>query len=280
MITGNFVPAAAVGQLETAKNIRIDKIPYPGAALTWNMNVKLFPTDSLKVRQALNYGINRDEYVNTIYKGSSRRACAPLAAGMLDERSLCDYYPYNPSKAAQLLEEDGWKKGPDGLWQKNGQKLTVVLNAPNVGGGNPPEFELLQGQLISLGVDTKIKSQAIPPWYEDNYHCTTNGTIVKLIITDMDTLFAQFSSETVGSNFNFSCYSNPKVDQLLKQRRAESDPAKRRTIYLQIQRTLLDEAVVVPLVDQFQLWLTRNDVMGAKYSFATYPMLSDVSIGK
>ncbi len=89
-----------------------------------------------------------------------------------------------------------------------GASLGADVGAMPVRGGNLPEVELLQGQLLSLGVDAKIKSQARPPWYEDNYHCATNGPVMFLRSTDWDGLYALFSSTNIGSNFNWSCYSN------------------------------------------------------------------------
>ena len=54
--------------------------------------------------------------------------------------------------------------------------------------------------------------------------------------TDPDGVYSLFHSSLVGTNFNWSCYKNPKLDQMLTQGRRESDPAKRRALYLQIEK--------------------------------------------
>jgi peptide/nickel transport system substrate-binding protein len=98
--------------------------------------------------------------------------------------------------------------------------------------------------------------------------------------TDPDGLFALFHSSLVGANFNWSCVKNPKLDQLLADRRRESDPSKRRAIYLAIEKLALDEALTVPLVDELSVWAFRANVQGVKYNFNAYPVMSDATIAR
>jgi peptide/nickel transport system substrate-binding protein len=280
MISALNAPAAVLKRLESNKGLRVERTPYPGAPRIWMLNVTMPPTNDLKVRQALNYGINRPAFVESVYKGLGKAACAPLTQAMLGDPSLCAAYPYNPQKAAQLLDEAGWKMGPNNVRMKDGKPLTIVINSISYGAGNLPEIELLQGQLLQMGVDARIKSQARPPWYEDNYHCATNGPVMFLRSVDWDGLRALFGSANIHTNFNWSCYSNPEVDKLISDGKVEFDPAKRRAIYLKIEKILIDQAVTVPLVDEFSVWVLRANVKGTTYNYSAYPVLSDVSIEK
>ncbi|HLJ60000.1 MAG TPA: ABC transporter substrate-binding protein [bacterium] len=280
MISGLSLPSATLTHILTEKTLRVERNPYPGAPRIWVLNVKLAPTNDLKVRQALNYGVNRPAIVEAVFKGLGTTACAPLTQQSLKTPALCNAYPYDPKKAAQILDEDGWKMGPNNIRVKDGKPLTITINSINYGNGNLPEVELLQGQLLALGVDARIKSQARPPWYEDNYHCATNGPILFLRSSDPDGLWALFATENIGGNFNWACYSNPDVDKLLQQGKETYDPAKRVAIYTQIEKILVDQAVSVPLVDEFSVWVLRSNVTGSKYNFSGYPVLTDVRIGK
>jgi peptide/nickel transport system substrate-binding protein len=98
--------------------------------------------------------------------------------------------------------------------------------------------------------------------------------------TDPDGLFALFHTTLVGGNFNWSCVKNPKLDALLEQGRRESDPAKRRAIYLSIAQLALDDALTVPLVDELSVWAFRTGVQGVKYNFNAYPILGDATLRK
>jgi peptide/nickel transport system substrate-binding protein len=139
---------------------------------------------------------------------------------------------------------------------------------------------LVQAQLRELGFDAKIKSQARAPWYEDNYKCLTNGPILFLRAGDWDGLYSLFHSSVIGSNFNFSCYGDSQIDALLEQGRQEGDAEKRRQIYLTLERRLLEEAVSVPLVDEWSVWAVRQTVKGLKFNVFAYPVLSDLFIEK
>jgi peptide/nickel transport system substrate-binding protein len=200
---------------------------------------------------------------------------------MLDDPSLRTSYPYDPEKARQLLEQAGWKAtAGDGIRQRDGKKLEFLINNIDYGGGPWPEAQMLQAQLGELGIDIKIKSQARAPWYEDNYKCLTNGPILFLRAGDWDGLYSLFHSSVVGSNFNFSCYSNPKVDELLERGRQEGDVDKRKQIYLTLEKVLLEDAVSVPLVDEWSVWAVRSTVKGLKFNAFAYPVLSELSVDK
>ena len=139
---------------------------------------------------------------------------------------------------------------------------------------------MLQAQLRKLGFEVTIKSQALAPWYEDNYNCPTNGPITFLRSSDWDILYYAFHSSVVGSNFNWACCSNPTVDELLERGRQEGDVEKRKQIYLTVEQRLLEEAVIVPLVEDLSVWAVRKTVQGFKFNGSAYPVLGDLSIEK
>jgi len=245
-----LVPAQSLPRLESSKDMRVDRMPWPGVPRIWLLNTT---------------------------KGTGLKAFAPLTALMLDEPSLRQAFAFDAAKARDLLGEAGWAPGADGIRTKGGQRLEIILNAIEYGGGADPTAQLIQASLRDVGVDVKIKAQARPPWYEDNYRCATHGPVMFLRATDPDGLYALFHSSLVGQNFNWSCVKNGKLDQLLEQGRRESDPVKRRAVYLQIEKLALDEALTVPLVDELAVWAFRANVQGVKYNFNAYPVLSDAT---
>jgi len=278
MITLLGAPGSVLAGLRSDPALRIESVPYPGSSRLLALNAKRPPTDDLRVRRAINYGVNRAAFFDSIYKGLGTPACAPIDQVLLRDPDACAAYPYNPARAAGLLDEAGWKMGPNNIRERDGKPLSFVINSLTYGGGNFPEIELLQGQLLALGFDATIKTQAQAPWYEDNYHCADNGRTFFLRTNDPDLLSALFESTNIGGNFNWFCYANPEVDRLLTAGREEFNPAKRRAIYLRIERIVTDDAVSMPLVDILQVWAIRNTVTGTKYNYLTYPALSDVRV--
>src|SRR5207249_3882002 len=102
------VRARALARLEQNKELRVERMPWPGVPRIWLLNVTKPPLDDLRVRQAINYAVDRDALLATVYRGIALRAFAPLTAVMLDDPGLRQAYPFDAAKAKALLGEAGW----------------------------------------------------------------------------------------------------------------------------------------------------------------------------
>jgi peptide/nickel transport system substrate-binding protein len=269
-----------LSQLQKNPQVKVDSHPFPGSAYLWLINVRKPPTDDVRVRQAVLYGINRRAIIAAIYRGLGQPACGYVSHVLLQDPAACSRYPYDAQKAGQLLDEAGWKMGPNRVREKNGQPLQVVINSLNSGGGDLPDIQPVQGQLMELGFDAKIKSQAFGARTQDNFTCADNFGTIFLRANDPDTLSALFDSRNIGSNFNWSCYSDPDVDRMLAEGRSTLDPAKRRALYLDLQRILMDRAVAMPMMDELAVWVLRTNVQGVKYNYLVYPAFTDAYLTK
>src|SRR5262249_49176989 len=175
-----FVPAQALARLEKNPALRVEKMPWPGAPRIWLLNTTKPPMDDVRVRRAINYGVDKDAIVGRVYKGIGLKAFAPLTMAMLDDPGLRQAYPYDPARAQALLGEAGWTPGPDGIRVKGGQRLEIVLNAIEYGGGTDPLIPLVQAPLRDGGLDVKIKGPARPPRGRANYPSATPGPAIVL----------------------------------------------------------------------------------------------------
>ena len=78
------VPAQSLPRLEANTALRIEKAPWPGVPRIWLLNVTKPPMDDVKVRRAINYAIDKDAFLATVYKGTGaegqraadRRSCS------------------------------------------------------------------------------------------------------------------------------------------------------------------------------------------------------------
>jgi peptide/nickel transport system substrate-binding protein len=260
-----------------AAGIQIVSTPWGGSALSLHLNVTKPPTDDVHVRQAIAYAVDRAAQL-TVYDGTT--AYGPLTAGLLDDPSLRGYYPRDLARPNQLLDDTGWMLGSDGIRVKNGQRLTFALNAlASVAMGGGP-YQLLQGQLRQAGIDLTIKAQTPAAFAQDNQACANNGMLTGVRTNELDVLYALFHSSNVGagSKQNYACLKDPEIDRSLEQGRQELDPASRKQLYLDPSETLLDMAVVVPLVDQLNVFALRPDVHGLKFTGVSYPVVTDVFV--
>jgi len=274
------IPPQNLARLEGDSGYKVQKPPYVGAPRFAALNNALFPTDDVAVRRALLLAANKDAIVNNSYKGIGSVANGPLTSATLQNTSLDGLYPYDPSQARKTLEDAGWQVEFDTIRAKNGKRLEVTINTIDYGGGIDNYIQLLQAQWREVGIDAKIKAQARPPWLQDSYNCATN--VIPLFLRDGDwsALFSLFSSSNVGTNFNFSCYRNPDVDKLLTDGRAQTDLEKRREIYQQIEKKVMEDAAALPMVEDLSVWGSRATVNGLIFDGYTYPIFSDVWMAK
>ncbi len=261
-----------------SKDVTIQSASWVGVPLTMLINTQKAPTDDVKVRQAINYAIDKQGMINTLFKGTGEAAISYLAQALLPTPDLKSRYPFDLDKAKQMLEDAGWTAGSGDIRSKNGEQLKIILNTIDYGGGADPTSQLIQGQLRSAGIDVEIKSQARPPFYEDNYNGATHATTIYLRIGEYDALYSLFHSKYIGANFNWSRLNDPDVDKMLVDGRQETDATKRKQIYVDLINKLMDIAPGAPLIDQYSVWGLRSNVSGLKFNGFTYPIVSDMSL--
>jgi peptide/nickel transport system substrate-binding protein len=109
-----------------------------------SLNVNKAPFTNPKVVDAVRYAINRKEFVDKLTFGSGEATAQPFPPGYVayDPKSV-DPYPYNPTKAKQLLSEAGFQAG----------QIKLTLDIPSA----EPDAEIVQSQLGAVGIKVTIK---------------------------------------------------------------------------------------------------------------------------
>jgi len=238
-------PAAAVTALKAGD---IDVIGYPGPSpeavialkedpklkvlegLTTTdvilaMNNSRTPFNKLEIRRAISYAINREE----IIRGAMFGFGVPIGSHMSPIEPLyCDMtwmYPYDPSKAKELLKEAGY---PDGF------KATLRLPAPYDYARR--SGEVIAAELERVGINLTLEVIDWGRWLsevfkEANYDLTIIGHA------------EPFDIGIYALPTYYFRYNNPQIQELINQARATTDLAKRKQIYCDIQRIIAEDAV-------------------------------------
>ena len=126
------------------------------------------PLNDPRIRQAISYGINRQQL--SVDGESSDEPPATSTAGMILP-SQQSYLPSglsnnlaatgDPAKVSQILGSDGYKKS-GGFWQKNGQKITFSIEDPVSYSDYYLDSQLIVSQLKKLGFDASVKGDGGP----------------------------------------------------------------------------------------------------------------------
>lgn len=232
---------AAVDRVKSAPNLKVASRPlvqYYWLAL--NQTDERF--QDVRVRQAFMYAINRPAIISSIEKGFGKianSAITPALAAYYDP-TLEKEYAYDPEKAKKLLTEAGWKMGGDGVMAKGGKPFQFAMDVGQKGILEPAN-ELIQQDLKKVGIVAELSSKEWNSYIQKvvvrrDYVATVNWWVYP---SDPDVL-PYYHSTAAGKGFNIPGFKDAKLDDLLKQGQAASEPEQRKAIYRQLQRYMAD----------------------------------------
>jgi len=242
----------------------------PVANVSLFINLKNPLLKDVAVRQAMAYAINRQK-ASTLgefgYEPASNQAgiVTPTFSSWLDTSQAAAYgnnYAYSPSKAISILTKAGYKKGSDGIFAKNGKKLSFSII--NNGGFSDwvDAVNVIVADLKAVGIkatpedlaQTTYQNKLYAGQYELGYGSETGGPGPYFELCQW--LYSA-NSAPIGTpaGSNFERYSNKAVDALITQFPQTTDPATQKQIINKLQLVMLKEVPVIPVtesVDWFQ----------------------------
>jgi len=223
------VPPSLVKQIEGNARTRVAKVP---SALNIHIVLDTLaegPLRDVRVRQAINYGVDKDGIIKSVLEGNGSALGGPLTPVMFGYDAQVKPYPYDPERAKRLLADAGHAAG-----------LTLTLNSPNGRYIKDKEAaEAISGQLQKIGVKAPVVThewggyvskwpEGLSPMYMLGWAATwdADGILYPLL----------------RSGQRFARWNNPDFDRLIETGRTTLDTAERRRIYSQASRLAHDEA--------------------------------------
>ncbi len=199
-----------------------------------------------RVRQAFGYALNREEMLSSFFNNQGTIISGPFAPGSWAYNLDVKPMPYDPKKAIALLGDAGFKRGSDGIMQKDGKKLQMTLLVPIEKESESTKRVVLafQNYLKNVGVGIKVEFKEWQAWKEDvfNEH-HFDIVLASWVFDDSADISSLFHSAEIGPwRNNFIGYSNPEVDSLIVESKLTLDYEKRRTINRKLHALLAEEA--------------------------------------
>ncbi|PYY30849.1 ABC transporter substrate-binding protein [Paenibacillus illinoisensis] len=279
VLAAETVPPQNVAALKNDPNQQLLQANTVGLPYTLFFNLRKAPWDDVKVRQAVQSAVDVESIVKTLYLGNYERAWSALSPGILGyDASLEGSINPDINKANQLLDEQGWVKGSDGIREKDGQKLTLryVDGSPNREKRNDIAA-IIQQQLKQVGIAVEVEiTKDIATVIYQNWDYDLYGN--SQVNSDPNALYAFYHTSAEGERPTLSGLSDPKIDELLEQGAVETDPEKRVKIYNEIQQFLIDQAVILPIYVFPYTVAASKSVQGVKFDSLGYPLFNDVRI--
>jgi len=247
--------------------------PVGGLPQVLNINMSVPPTNQLAVRQAMIMAVDTKTMVELLFFG----AFPPAAAGPFGEGSWAywegveDYWPYDPEKAKQILEEAGWRdEDGDGIREAHGVEGIEdgtplrIRHVTSTGYRSEKPAEFVQAAFREVGIDDVVEAVAYESSakrYADNdyemarlgWSAFDPGSAARLFHTD---------SITTGGLFNRWKLSDPEIDALIEAGDEETDPEKRKEIYQEFQKKIVELAPHIPIYSQLRYRVFRPYLKG------------------
>jgi oligopeptide transport system substrate-binding protein len=233
---------------------------YVGILVDTNLSiVKKSPLRLKKIRQAINYAIDRDRLIKYLRNGIGVSATSGfIPKGMPGFDSLAVRgYVYNPKLAAKLLTEAGFPEGKG--------MAEVTLNTTTT---YKDLIEFIQGQLTAVGIKAKIDvspSASLRDLMSKNSVNFFRGSWLADYGDGENFLSMFYSKNKVPYGPNYTAFYNKEFDQLFEKSYYETDNEKRFALYRKMDQMVMDYAPVVPLFYDQSVVMLQNNISG--YSF-------------
>jgi peptide/nickel transport system substrate-binding protein len=230
----------------------------------FDFNFKNEHLADLKVRQAIAKGINIEELVNRTVKQFSDQA-QPLGNRIFMVTQPDQYQDHfgeygkgDTAAATALLEEAGYAKGGDGIYAKDGKKLSLRISTTAGNQLRETQEELFQAQMKEIGVDIKIANADSTKFFGE---WLPNGNFDIANFAWVGSPFSISGSQATyitGGGGNYGSYASQKVDDLFKQAMGEFDDAKATELGNQIDQQITADMATIPLYQKPTFIAWRN----------------------
>ena len=252
-------------------------VPISGMGIFAPINAGSWPTDDLAVRQAILYSVDKTGVEQLADAGAYPVSNTPLVKGMTDyDPTLEDMYKFDPTKAEALLKGAGWTKSGE-FWEKEGKRLTLKITAISTSTSYPQLAQAIQSYLRKAGMDASVEQMATPAWLAANIAGDMSLTPLQYIGVDADALRLWFTPDQY---FNWSHYTDPALTKALLDGQVELDPAKRKALYAQAQKIIMEQAIELPIRQNIDLVLTKKSLTGLTWSGGGFEYFGAAAVEK
>jgi peptide/nickel transport system substrate-binding protein len=213
------------------------------------------------VRQALALLVDKDSVEKHIY-GRTGRASANFVYNPERFRSKTTAYEFNIDKANEVLEKAGWKKGSDGIREKDGKKLRFVYQT-SINQPRQKTQAIVKQACQKAGIDIEVKAVTASVYFSSDI---ANPDTYTKFYTDLQmynngpqqpdpaVFLRQFLSWEVATRANkwqgrnVTRWQNKGYDDIFKASQVELDPLKRAAMLIKLNEMVVNDHLVIPVV--------------------------------
>ena len=271
------VAAQYVAQLDGVDGFSYQKVLNPGVPYSYHLNTSKPPLDDIRVRRALQQGVDYAALIDSLYYATAERAWGPVStASPFYDEALTGALPYDAAAANALLDEAGWTgRDAEGYRTKDGTRLTVRTASDSQWIRDSRDaLNLAIADALRTGLGVELVYRAVDSGSATALLDANDYEIYDQVYSASDIaqgLDAFFNSDPAKGTMNYGHVADDQLDQWLDEARALTDTAERTRIYNQVQSYVLNDlAALVPI------YIPANSVATAA---GTHGVLLDVAGG-
>ncbi|MDX8414222.1 MAG: peptide-binding protein [Mariprofundales bacterium] len=216
--------------------------------LGFNLKHPLFA--DRRVRQAIDYAIDRKELVDGVLMGLGKVIATPYKPATYWVNKNITPRPFDTAKAKQLLAQAGWRDSDgNGVIDRNGQPFTFTILTNNGNRQRADAATIIQQRLKTIGIKVKVQLVEWSAFIENFINKRKFDAVILgwSLSPEPDQYSLWHSSQTGERQFNFLSYHNDQVDHALVAATQTFDRNQRKKFYDQVQQELFNDVPVVYL---------------------------------
>ena len=232
------------------------------------LNLKLDMFKDVKVRQALQYGLNRKGFIDGYLKGYADVCINVIPAISWARTDDVNKFAYDPAKANKMLDEAGWAKESDGYRHKDGKKFTIHWLCSTGSKYTEALIPVVQENWKAIGVEVipelmEFATMAEKVTNEMKFEMFMMGWSYS-VDPDPSALFVK--EQAVPGGFNSVSYINEENDKMLKDAVLTTDQAKRKEIYTKWAKFIAEEVPYIFLDAGKTMYVVNSRIKGLEIS--------------
>lgn len=226
------------------------------------MNTQKAPFNDVRVRQAMNYAIDKDAYIAVVKNGLASKATSILGPATQHYKRN-EPYAYDLEKARKLLTDAGY---PDGF------ETSLICTTTT---SDLKQCEFIQQQLAQAGITVNINSMekaivsekvesAEGPGSEAEVEMYMSGWSSSTGDADWGIRPVLARESEPPKSYNISYFENEEMDGFLYAALETADEEKRAELYAKAQDIIWEECPVVFFANDYNTWASAADVANVK----------------
>ena len=245
------------------KNTTIYELKIPWSFSVFFNKNKSVPLANKEVRLALDLATDKNDLINQAFSGKAVPMNSPFFQETDEYNGEIERNDFNLDKANQTLEDNGWKKGNDGLREKDGTKLSfnlITIDSPDL----VKVAEILKEQWAKVGADVEIEALSFSD-VQQNY---IKPREYDAILVGQDSSFNVdpysfwHSSQKKDPGLNLALFDDSEADKMIEEARAETNQEERAKKYFKFQEIINNEVPAVFLFSPYYLYVVDSKVQG------------------